>query len=271
MQKPKIIFIDLDGTTLDGPGEKFWQKKPTQYTCDVIKKVSKTIPVYASTGRGAKKSTGELVKMFGPETYIAWNGATTVVDGQIVNEEIMPKDVAEALFKEIKKHRCFVVFNSNADKYAFVRNWVYKLFMKFGGKSANYHKDFKNDFGIRKGLVWSLSTKKIQRLGKKWQKQFEGVLEFAFTGEKNNILEITRANVSKGQEEVRFCKMLGINPKDAMHIGDSMNDASAKGRVGTLVALANSTQELKDIADIVTEYPCNKSGLAKFLEQFIEE
>ncbi|WLP85528.1 HAD family hydrolase [Mycoplasma seminis] len=272
MKKPEIIFIDLDGTTLDTPEKEFWLRNATPYTKQILSELNKTIPVVIATGRGVSPKTAGIVKgITGSETYIAWNGAKTVENGEIVNEEIMPKEVAQALFDELSKNFCFVVYNSNAREQAYVKNRIMRWFMGFGKANAHSYKEYKNDFPVYKALVWSLSAKKMQKLAKKWQKKFEGVLEVSLSGSKNNILEITKANCSKGDEELRYCLSKGIDPKNAMHIGDSMNDASTKGKIGTLVAMQNSVQELKDIADDVTEFTCAQSGLAKYLEQFLDK
>ncbi|MBN4083633.1 HAD family phosphatase [Mycoplasma sp. CSL10137] len=270
MNKPKVIFIDLDGTTLDGPGEKFWHKEATEYTKNIIRKLQTQIPVIVSTGRGVNPKTAKIVRDLGSETYIAWNGAQTVVKGEVVNKEIVDPKVAQELFDEIKKSKSFVVYNSNSRDLAFVKNWFYKILMGFGKKNAKRYKDYKNDFDVYKALIWNLNKDRIKELANEWGKKFEGRLTVTISGN-NNILEITGANVSKGDEELRLCKLWGIDPKDAIHIGDSMNDASAKGKIGKLVAMANSVDELKQIADEVTSHSCNDSGLAKYLKQFIEE
>ncbi|EIE40998.1 COF family haloacid dehalogenase(HAD)-like hydrolase [Mycoplasmopsis canis UF31] len=266
MKKPKIIFIDLDGTTLDGPGEKFWLKEPTEYTKKIINKLQKEIPVVISTGRGVSDKTLNIARKLGTETYIAWNGAQTIENGVVVAKHFMEKSIAQELFDEIQKNKCFVVYNSNSKDYAFVKNWFYRFLMGFGKKTAKKYSDYKNDFDVYKALIWSLSKNKIKKLAEKWNKQFEGKLEVSLSGS-NNVLEITKANVSKGDAEVAFCISKGIDPMDAVHFGDSMNDASTKGKIGKLIAMANSVDELKAIADEVTEHSCNNSGLARYFEK----
>ncbi|SJZ58860.1 HAD hydrolase family protein [Mycoplasmopsis verecunda] len=273
MKKPEIIFIDLDGTTLDTPEKKFYERSATAYTKQVLTELNKSVPVVIATGRGVSEKTSALVKdLTGTDTYIAWNGTKTVENGVIVNEEIMDKEVAQELFSTLAKHFCFMIYNSNVKEQAFVKNRLFRWFMNGNGKySAKSYKEYKNDFPVYKVLVWTLTGHKIRRLAKKWEKEFAGKLEIALTGSKNNILEITKANVSKGTEEVRYCLSKGIDPKNAMHIGDSLNDASTKGKIGTLVAMKNSVDELKAMADDVTEFNCSESGLAKYLEQFLPE
>ncbi|WBP84015.1 Cof-type HAD-IIB family hydrolase [Mycoplasmopsis edwardii] len=266
MKKPKIIFIDLDGTTLDGPGEKFWQKEPTEYTKSVITRLQKKIPVVVSTGRGVNDRTMSIVRKLGSENYIAWNGAQTVYNGEVIDKQYLDKEIAQELFDEITKNKCFVVYNSNAKERAYVKNGFYKILMGFGKKTAKRYYEYNNDFNVYKALIWSLSKSKIKTLADKWSKKFEGKLEVSLSGS-NNVLEITKANVSKGDAEVAYCQRLGIDPQDAVHFGDSMNDASTKGKVGKLIAMANSVNELKEMADEVTKYSCNDSGLARYLEE----
>ncbi|TDV23496.1 hypothetical protein BCF59_0485 [Mycoplasmopsis mustelae] len=270
MQKPKIIFIDLDGTTIDGPGEKFWQKEITEYTKDIVQKVQKTIPVVVSTGRGVNPKTLKIVQSLGSNTYIAWNGAQTVINGEVAHSAKIPAEIANELFTEIKRNKCFVVYNSNPRDYAYTKNRFYRLIMGFGKKTAKKFSQYDPNFEPLKALIWSLSKKKILKLANEWSEKFDGKLNVSLSGS-NNIIEITNIGISKGDEEVRLCQLWGINPTDAMHIGDSMNDASAKGKVGKLVAMANSVSELKEIADEITEYPCNESGLARYLHKFIEK
>ncbi|WAM03026.1 HAD hydrolase family protein [Mycoplasmopsis cynos] len=111
------------------------KKKVTEYTKSVINRLQSQIPVVVSTGRGVNDKTLNIVRKLGSETYIAWNGAQTVENGVVVKKHIIDKDISQELFNEIKKNKCFVVYNSNVKYYAFVKNWFYKLLMGFGKKS----------------------------------------------------------------------------------------------------------------------------------------
>ncbi|QGZ97378.1 HAD-IIB family hydrolase [Mycoplasma sp. NEAQ87857] len=271
MNKPKIIFIDLDGTTMDTKAEKWFQKRPSEFTKEIVKQVSQTIPVVVSTGRGVNQRTKEIVESLGSSNYIAWNGAQTVIDGEVVSKEVINDDLAQELFNEIAKNNCFVVYNSNPREQAFVRNKLYKMVMGFGKHTARIYKEYNNDFPVYKALIWSISKRKIRKLADKWSKQFEGKLEIALSGSSNSIIEITRANVSKGDAEIAYCQRFNIDPKDAIHIGDSLNDASTKGKIGKLVAMKNSVPELIAMSDEVTEFTCDESGMAKYIQQFIKD
>lgn len=265
MNKPEIIFIDLDGTTLDGPGAKFWERMPSDYTIRIINELQKKIPVVVSTGRGVSEKTQRIATMLGNSSYIAWNGAKIIENGNVVASYHIEPNLAQELFNEIKKNKCFVVYNSSK-AHAFVKNNFYKFWMGFGKEQAKHYTEYKNDFEVFKALVWSISKYKIRKLADQWNEKFKGRLVISLSGS-NNILEITRSNVSKGDAEVAYCKLKGIDPLKAVHFGDSGNDASTKGKVGRLIAMANSVEELKEIADEITPLSCAESGLAKYFEE----
>ncbi|WP_084262950.1 HAD-IIB family hydrolase [Mycoplasmopsis glycophila] len=271
MKKPKIIFIDLDGTAMDASAEHRFQKRPSEYTKRVIKKLSTQIPVVVSTGRGVNETTKEIVHSLGSDTYIAWNGAQIVIDGEVEQKEIIPNDVVAQVFKELRKNNCFVIFNSNIKEQTYVRNKFYKMLMHVGKATAHTYKEFQNDFPVYKALVWCLSKNKLHKVAQKLRIKFQDKIEVSLSGSRNNIIEITKKDVSKGDAEVWFCNRFEIDPMNAIHIGDSLNDASTKGKIGKLVAMKNSVDAVLSIADEVTEYDCNNQGLAKYLEKFIEE
>ncbi|WP_036452402.1 Cof-type HAD-IIB family hydrolase [Mycoplasma buteonis] len=270
MKKPEIIFIDLDGTALDAPAEKWFQKLPSEYTISVIKKLSKEIKIVPSTGRGMNATTLNLMNLLGTKDFIAWNGAQIVRNLEVVQKATIPSEIAQELFNEIAKNNCFVVFNSNVKQQAFVKKKFYKMIMQFGKATARTYNQYQNDIDVNKALVWTVSKKKIAKLAQEWKNKFAGKLEVSISGSSNNILEITAFDVSKGSAEETYCKMVGINPKNAIHIGDSLNDASCQGKIGKLVAMKNSVPELIAVADDVTEFTCNESGLGKYLEQFLD-
>ena len=65
--------------------------------------------------------------------------------------------------------------------------------------------------------------------------------------------EIIPRYVSKGDAVELLCRRFGATAKDAVAFGDSMNDASMLQRAGIGVAMGNSCEELKALADVVCE------------------
>ncbi len=59
--------------------------------------------------------------------------------------------------------------------------------------------------------------------------------------------------MDKGEAMERVCEYYGADLEDTVAFGDSMNDQQMLEYAGTSVAMGNSCQELKDLADIVCE------------------
>ncbi|VEU76336.1 COF family HAD hydrolase protein [Mycoplasmopsis columboralis] len=268
MKKPKIIFIDLDDTSLDAKtnGSKHFSEE----NINVIKEVNKEIPIVISTGRGNNEETRKILQDAGLNTFIAWNGAQIIENGEIIQGYPIDRDVVQELFDEIYLEKVSVIFNSNPKKMGFVRNKFFKFILKLGQNSARNYSEFRNDFIAYKALIWSPSKRKLAKLVKKWNLMFSGKLTVSISGSKNNFIEITAYNVSKGQAEAQYCALKGIDVKKAIHIGDSMNDASTKNIVGKVVTLSNSVQDFKNIADEVLPYSYKNAGVAKYLSQFLK-
>jgi Cof subfamily protein (haloacid dehalogenase superfamily) len=80
-------------------------------------------------------------------------------------------------------------------------------------------------------------------------------------------IEINAAASTKGQAMCSLCKLLGIDPKDAMALGDGTNDLDMIQMAGTGVAMANADPAVLQAADVVTGNN-NAGGFAKAVESF---
>ena len=83
------------------------------------------------------------------------------------------------------------------------------------------------------------------------------------------FLEILPANTNKGTALEKVAELLGINQKDVMAIGDSMNDEAMLKWAGIGVAMANSDERIKSIADLVTTRDNDDDGVAEVIEKYI--
>ena len=65
-----------------------------------------------------------------------------------------------------------------------------------------------------------------------------------------------------------LCKMWGLNKSEVMAIGDQNNDIDLIQSGGIGVAMDNSTPELKQVADYITDSVEN-DGFVKAVEKFV--
>ena len=83
-----------------------------------------------------------------------------------------------------------------------------------------------------------------------------------------NMLELVPAGVDKGLGLRAVLRDLGIDPRDAVAIGDGGNDLPMMRVVGTPVAMGNAVAEVKGIARHVVGSN-DERGVAEAIERFV--
>lgn len=84
-----------------------------------------------------------------------------------------------------------------------------------------------------------------------------------------NNLEFTRKGVDKGQGLIHLANYLGIPIEETMAIGDTENDLEILKTAGISVAMGNSIEDIKKLADYVT-LTNEEDGVAHAIEHFLE-
>lgn len=83
-------------------------------------------------------------------------------------------------------------------------------------------------------------------------------------------LEILPKGICKFNGINALAKTLNINPKEIVYFGDSENDSSMIQGAGLGIAMGNASEDIKAMADYITDTNCN-SGIAKAIDKFILE
>ena len=82
-------------------------------------------------------------------------------------------------------------------------------------------------------------------------------------------LEILPRNTNKGTALAKVAELLGIEQKETMAIGDSMNDEAMILWAGFGVGMANGEEHIKSIADLVTDHSNDDDGVAEVIDKYI--
>ncbi len=85
-----------------------------------------------------------------------------------------------------------------------------------------------------------------------------------------HAIHITNTDVSKGNAMLKLCKFLKIERKETVAIGDKVNDISMIKMAGLGVAMRNASDEIKQIADMVTSSN-EENGVAEVLERIMND
>ncbi|OLU43913.1 Cof-type HAD-IIB family hydrolase [Faecalibaculum rodentium] len=85
----------------------------------------------------------------------------------------------------------------------------------------------------------------------------------------DNLYEYMDPRINKGFGIEKACKHYGITPDHVVAFGDAENDEAMIETVGLGVAMANASDELKKIADVVLKETNDQDGLAHFVEKVV--
>ena len=133
------------------------------------------------------------------------------------------------------------------------------------GKAVSDYEDFLNQ-GFTKMLIPG-EPEELQKLQKILKSEFQDKAVI-FTS-KPYFLEILPPNCGKGEAVSYLSEQLGFGIEKAMGFGDSMNDESLIRMAGWGVAMKNGLDEIKKIADFVTDKDNNHDGVGDFLEKHV--
>lgn len=85
----------------------------------------------------------------------------------------------------------------------------------------------------------------------------------------DNLYEYMDPRINKGFGIEKACKHYGITPDHVVAFGDAENGEAMIETVGLGVAMANASDELKKIADVVLKETNDQDGLAHFVEKVV--
>ncbi len=269
--KPKAYFIDIDGTLVAG-------HKDTTLNLDDMQAIKKAIRnetyIVLSTGR----SLPDLKKIWkqiddGSEytRYGIVNNGSGIWDlrrNELLSESFIDEESYRAVFEYARKNN-YAVKNSYEKIFYVAPSLMSKLLKKFMSSNEISH-DFDNVLYNREsakkiGMITHYRKGYVAKVAKELDTKFPHV-DIAVSGP-GLYIEINKVGVSKGTALEFLAEKFGIDVKETVHIGDSMNDAPGFKSAGYGVAMGNAMKELKAIADFTT-LDRKKAGVANTIRSF---
>ncbi len=277
MSKIKVIIMDVDGTLTNS------KKVITQDTKDALIKAQKTgaILILAS-GRptsGLMDYARELEMDKNHGLLVSYNG-TKVVDCQtreVLFNEAMSVKQGQAVLEHMKKFDVIPMIDK--DDYMYVNDVFNKIQLKGspfnvveyesrGGKFKLCEKDdlavFAN-FQLNK-ILTAGNPEYLEKHYKEMMEPFKDTLNCMFTA--SFYFEFTPKGIDKAKAIDTVLIPRGYKREEMIAFGDGHNDASMIKYAGIGVAMANSVDDLKAIADEVT-LSNEEDGIAYTLSKYL--
>ncbi len=272
-----ILFFDIDGTLVNSSaGETL----PSQSTLNAIHKAQENgYLCFIASGRNMAN-----LHMF---DYIGMDGIVFADGGGIKlgNQQFsygIPNNKVEQLIDQIVNqyhggmrlaawNRCYLC----PQFYDFFMSVSKKMAKNSGAEPDAFFKTFNAyPFSEWNGeeileIDITLPNKETE---KEWIKQKDDSIHYIFTGmsfgDQGSLFgELTLEGVSKASGCQKVMDHYGVDYKNTYAFGDSMNDGDMLRHVGTGIAMGNADDNLKAMADYITD-SVGDDGIATALKHF---
>lgn len=264
----KLIAVDIDDTLLNR------DKKISPKNLSALLEAQKEgVKVVVASGRlpyGVKPYAEKLGVLEYGGFYMGFNG------GEILNSK------SEVIHTTYLNSR-YIAPVYDVLRTANVTTMIHKDNVIYADRKVNKYTDIEpNVIGLPLNLVddiavfadWDLhkllvagEPEELKELEKKLLKIFGKELDIYLSAPW--FLEVMPKGISKGIGLKKICDYSGIDINSAIACGDSFNDISMVQQAGLGVAVANAEDDLKAVADYVTQNDCDNNAIAEVVEKFI--
>ena len=265
----KAVFIDMDGTLLTSGHSISAANK--QAIHKLISMGILVVPISARPLHGILHITDKVLPPDIP--VVSLNGSYIFHKGEIIYEAAMALQDTVAIHKEVKSFDTTVMYYSRMEWFAAAETALVKKEQRI--------------------TPVKIIIQPFQQTIKYWQQQNSGVNKILIAGDKNLVADIEqrllavhegKLNIYKSQPSYLEVMQLGASKKKAIEflldkygitqneiiaIGDNFNDKEMIAFAGKGVAMGNAPDEIKAVADYVTDTN-NNDGVAKALAHFFE-
>lgn len=274
--KPKLIFIDIDGTLFDHAKDAI----PESAKNAILSAKSKGHKIFLSTGRPYADIDQEILN-FPLDGMIVSCGAVVYVDNKPIYCKTYPQKELISLIQFMldnnigfsldgihKNYLTEEAFNC-LSSLMFKNNENSELSRAMMAKNNCFPFEDMKEEDLKEVVKISIFTKNKESCEKLFQKIPESLVGFMY---KNNHLhlyngEISIKGITKATGLKQITNYLNIPIEDTIAIGDSLNDLDILQKAGLSICMGNGADECKKTADFVTK-DVSDDGLAYALKHF---
>lgn len=261
----KLFVTDLDGTLLEAG-----KPVPKENIEAVKKAVEKGVIVTIATGRMYRAALPIAKTLEVDAPIITYNGALIKsVSGKVLYENYIKEDVVKEVISLCKsKNWHLQVYSDDFLYYPEVNAYSekYESLQKIKGEAVTWEGMTEHTKKVTKVLTFTRGKDETAARRKTFEENFGDIL--TVTSSTDFFAEMTNLNVSKASGLIELAKVLNIDIKDTMAIGDADNDLPMLKAAGKSVAMGNAAEHIKEEADFVTAN-CVEFGFAKAIYDFV--
>lgn len=273
----KAIAIDLDGTALTHGGVF------SSHLNDVLNALSdKGFKIIIATGRSMKSLSTKIPDTLKVDGYVAASGVRVQTPDEVLESHVFDEETANFILELAREHKMYYEINTVTDgpfTFESDREYIMEDLLSTPGENAYGYEligiertlkskeQWVNDVDMSQTIkfyFFSMNGEKIANFYNVLDENNDARYALYQTAPHNS--ETMVSGVDKGTGLETLLGHLGVSFENLHVFGDSMNDTPMFLRAGKKTAMKNATEELKEIADDVTQFSCDDDGLAKYLE-----
>lgn len=256
-QNIKAIFFDIDGTILPRNHTKI----PASTVDSLNQLRQNNVKLFIATGR-YKKAISFLDDSFIFDGYVTSNGQLCYLpNGKVVREQTLPHSTILKLVNLLNKTPLPVQFVGKNGIYA--NFFTKELIDRFTSINHPLPKENTAHLALQDEIYQCVAFTENFR-----QEILEqALLDAQLLTSIPYCLDIISNNSGKDYGIDAFIGNYGIKLSECMAFGDGDNDITMVKHAGVGVAMANASDNLKAIANYVTDY-CDNDGITKALKHF---
>lgn len=263
MKDINCILLDIDNTLTNS------NEEISNEISEYFAKINKTYHIILVTGRTNTYAIEKSKICNASPIVISDNGAVVYnyLDDEILFSNFFDKDVIKNVWDISQKYNIDCVFNTLYKRY---RNNIFmnEKYIKNNNIGIDSIDEVNNDVTQ---IVLLSNNEKEHDICLNEIKKLNNI-EICNEGKEKDGRYFADLNVkgtSKGNAITELYNILKIKKDNSICFGDSMNDVSMFEACGYRVAMKNSTDTLKAMADYITEYSNNENGVIRFLKKHL--
>lgn len=266
----KILFIDLDATLLnDDKTVSEGNRKAIRKMLEAGHYIALATGRPVESGRAVARELGLTL----PGCYmVAFNGAVLYdcAADRVLFQRSIPIEVVHEIFERAKKAGLYVQTYNNTDVLTTKHSRELDYYIE---RSHITYKLADNILDIleeepQKVMLIALENKerlvKFQKNNEKWAK---GKCNSVFSCKE--YLEYCPCGTSKADGVVELTRILNMPMDSTIAVGDEQNDIKMIQTAHVGIAMKNGIEELRAVADYVTENDNNHDAIAEIIEKFV--
>ena len=255
----KILFFDIDGTLWNHHNEI------PDSTIAAIKQARKNGHLaFICSGRARGYIRDEELLGIGFDGIVSGCGTMAEYNGEILDYYQLDVGLLNRTIEIVRKYGMKPILEGREYLYFDNEDFETNLYgKKLKSELKERWRQIKEYQGVWEASKLSCDTRDADRENcfKELEKDFDFIIH------NENICEIVPKGYHKGVGMRKVCEKLGIDTKDTFAFGDSVNDIGMFLTAGTGVAMGNGSNEIKAVADYVTD-SMNHDGIWKACKHF---